>query len=539
MAGSPGSGSHGGNGPGSPFEQEGSEARSSGGVSASSVLTGRGSQIWRSENLSKLFDRLPPNALETEMALLGAMIIDAQVIGDVIQFVRSPDDFWKPAHGHIFKALLDLYDQHNAGDIAMLYQLLVDRGVAESIGGPDYLEELAASTPVSINAPHHARIVSEKATLRRLIDAAAQILHAAHTQADDIQLVLDQAEKLVFDVVERTERGGPQALVQLLQETMERIQSHDGRLVTGVPTAYREFDEYTCGLQKGDMLILAARPSMGKTALALNIAENVALLGNPVGMFSLEMSRQQLVQRLLCSNAEVDSHRLRRNMLRKEELDRLSMAVAQLSEAPIYIDDTPGISILELRARGRRMAAQHGVKFIIIDYLQLMRGMSRESRQQEVSEISRGVKALARELDVPVLCLSQLNRAAENREDHRPRLADLRESGSIEQDADVVMMLHREDRYRTDESEHDNTAELIIAKQRNGPTGTVDLTWVGSNMKFKDHSSASPPPGSGGDWAPPPRKQQYRDPSEPTHGQDDQFDRRDEPTDDYDDGIPI
>lgn len=528
-------GNQSGSGSNGPFDHD--DPSVGGAAGATSVLTGRGAQVWRSENLSKLFDRLPPHALESEMALLGSMMLDAQVIGEVIQYVQSPDDFWKPAHGHVFKALVDLYDQHNAGDIAMLYQLLVDRGVAESIGGPDYLEELANSVPVAINAPHYARVVSEKATLRRLIDAAAQILHAAHTQADDIQLVLDHAEKVIFDVVERTERGGPQALVQLLHETMERIQSHDGRLVTGLATAYREFDEYTCGLQKGDMLILAARPSMGKTALALNIAENVAMLGNPVGVFSLEMSRQQLVQRLLCSNAEVDSHRLRRNMLRREELDRLSMAVAQLSEAPIYIDDTPGISVLELRARSRRMAAQHGVKFIIIDYLQLMRGMSRESRQQEVSEISRGVKALARELDIPVLCLSQLNRAAENREDHRPRLADLRESGSIEQDADVVLMLHREDRYRLDESEHDNTAELIIAKQRNGPTGTVNLTWVGSNMKFKDYSSATPPPGSERDWAPQSPQREYRDPSAGGHG--DRYDSHAEPMDDDDDGIPI
>lgn len=445
--------------------------------------------------IGKLFDRLPPNAIEAEMALLGSMILDASVTGDVIQIIKTQDDFYKPAHGAIFKALVDLYDHHNAGDIAMLYQLLVDRGLAEDIGGSDYIEQLAASTPVAINALHYARIVSEKAILRRLIGAAGEILESAYSQADDVREVLDTAEKVIFEVVEKTDSNDAESLIALLQQTMEKIQSHDGRLVTGIATAYREFDEMTSGLQRGDMVILAARPSMGKTAFALNLAENIALLGERVGIFSLEMNKQQLAQRLLCARAEVDSQRLRRNMLRSAELDRLSMAVGELSEAPIYIDDTPGISILELRARSRRLVARYNVSFIIVDYMQLMRGSSKESRQLEVSEISRGIKALARELNVPVLCLSQLNRGAENREDHKPRLADLRESGSIEQDADVVLMLHREDRYHESDPEWEpsNIAELIIAKQRNGPTGTLKLTWVGSSMKFKDFTTATPP----------------------------------------------
>jgi len=489
--------------------------------------------------IGKLFDRLPPNAVEAEMALLGSMMLNSDVTGEVIQIVKSQDDFYKPAHGAIFQALVDLYDQHNAGDIAMLYQLLVDRQIAEDIGGPEYLEQLANQTPVAVNAVHYANTVSEKATLRRLIGAAGSILESAYAKGEDVREVLDTAEKVIFEVVEHID--GPntaEPLVTLLEKTMERIEAHDGRLVTGLETAYREFDEWTAGLQAGDMIILAARPSMGKTSLALNLSENIALLGHGVGLFSLEMNKQQLAQRLLGSRAEVDSQRLRRNTLRTEELQRLSMAVGELSEAPIYIDDTPGISVLELRARARRMVSRHDVKLIIVDYLQLMRGSSKESRQQEVSEISRGIKALARELNVPVLCLSQLNRAAENREDHRPRLADLRESGSIEQDADVVLMLHREDRYHESDPDWDpnNIAELIISKQRNGPTGTVKFTWVGASMKFKEYTSITPP-GEVSGWSP---NAGYSPPSSsssgyspPSGGQ------RDETPPIADDGIPI
>ena len=447
--------------------------------------------------LGKLFDRLPPHALESEMALLGSMILDAKVIGEVVQIVKSAEDFYKPAHGAIFSALVELYDRHNAGDLAMLHQKMVDKGILDDTGGPDYLLQLAESVPAAVNAPHYAKIVAEKSLIRRLIAAAGEILHTAYTSGDDVRAVLDAAQKAVFDVLQDHDSQGARSLHSLLEETMKAIESRREGQLTGLATCFSELDDRTSGLQPGDMVVLAARPSMGKTALALNIAENVALMGTPVGVFSLEMGKQQLAERLLCSRSEVDSHRLRRNMINEDDYRRLAFAVGQLSEAPLYIDDTPGLSVLELRAKARRMVAKHSVKLLLVDYLQLMTGSSRESRQQEVSEISRGVKGLARELNVPIVCLSQLNRAAENREDHRPRMADLRESGSIEQDADVVMMLHREDYYNQNQPDFEptNIAELIIAKQRNGPTGTVKLTWVGSSMKFKDFTSMVPPPG--------------------------------------------
>lgn len=449
--------------------------------------------------LGRLFDRLPPAAPEAEMALLGCMILDPNVIGDVIQVVRRPEDFSRPTHGAIYQALVDLYDRHNAGDITILNQLLVDRGISKDIGGIEYLLTLAESVPAATNAPHYSRIVAEKALIRRLIGAAGDILQQAYANPDDVRATLDAAEKAIFDVVQHTGKNDAQTLTELLREAMDAIENRaEGHALTGIATGYREFDDATSGLQKGEMIILAARPSMGKTAFALNIAENVALLGQPVGIFSLEMSRQQLAQRLLCARSEVDSHKLRRNMIGKEDFGRLGRAMGELAETQVFIDDTPGLSVLELRAKARRMAAKHGVRLIVIDYLQLMSGSSRESRQTEVSEISRGVKALARELEIPVVCLSQLNRAAENREDHRPRLSDLRESGSIEQDADVVMMLHREDYYNQTDPDYipSNVAELIIAKQRNGPTCTVKLTWVGQSMKFKDYSPVSAPVGS-------------------------------------------
>ena len=375
-----------------------------------------------------------------------------------------------------------------------------------------------ASTPVAANAVHYADTVVEKATLRRLIEASAQIMQAAYNDPDDVSEVLDVAEKGIFHIIQHADRREAESLANLLKTTMEVIQSREaGQVITGLASGFRDLDEMTSGLQPGEMIVIAARPSMGKTALALNLAENIALDGHPVGVFSLEMSRQQLAQRLLCSRAEVDSHKLRRNMINKEDYRRLGRAVGELSEAPIMIDDSAGMSLLELRAKARRMALQHGIQFIAIDYLQLLRGSSKESRQQEVAEISRGIKALARELNVPVVCLSQLNRASENREDHRPRMADLRESGAIEQDADVVMMLHREEYFHkepewaAENPDKLGVAELIVTKQRNGPTGTIELSWIEEITKFRDHypsghgrprSIQSPNGGHGADHTP-------------------------------------
>ncbi len=447
--------------------------------------------------LGKLFDRLPPSAPEAEQALLGSMLLDSRIIGDVVQVIRSSADFHRPAHGHIYETLVRLYDRHDAGDLALLWQSLVDRGVHEDVGGPEYLLELAEAVPTALNAVHYARVVAEKATLRRLIEAAGQILELAYHGDGDLRVVLDSAERAIFEVAQHAEKREAQSLKDLLDEAMTMIEQRfgGGPVATGLRSGFRELDDLTCGLQRGDLIILAARPSMGKTAFALNVAENVAVAGHPVGVFSMEMGRQQLAQRLLCARSEVDSQKLRRNLISAQDFERLAYAMNDLHEAPIYIDDSPGLTVLELRAKARRMVARHNVAFIVVDYLQLMASPSRENRQQEVAEISRGVKALARELEVPVLCLSQLNRSPEAREDKKPRMSDLRESGSIEQDADVVMMLHRDDYYNQTRDDYvpTNLAELIIAKQRNGPTATVKLTWVPGSTCFKDYSPQMAP----------------------------------------------
>ena len=456
---------------------------------------------WR--HLATLFESLPPHAIEAEMSLLGSILIDPQVLGDVIFVVKRGDDFFKPANGAIFDAMVELYDRHSSLDIVQLNQLLIDRNVLDAVGGLDYLVQLANAVPSASNGPHYARLVREKALVRHLITAAGDILYDAYHSPDASQEILDRAEKLIFDIAERSETIEAEALHNLIKQTMERIEANLGQELTGLPTGFRELDSMTTGLQSGEMVILAARPSMGKTALALNIAENMAMTGHGVGIFSMEMSKQQLVQRLLCARSGIDSQRLRRNMLKDQEFRALMSACDELQDKPILIDDTPGLSMLQLRAKARRMAAKHSIKAVIIDYMQLMSSGGRvESRQVEVSEISRGVKAMARELQMPVICLSQLNRAAESREGHRPRMSDLRESGSIEQDADVIMLLHREDYYHKDDPEWvDNNpdkmgvAELILTKQRNGPTGTIVLSWIAQSTRFRDHATGHPPAG--------------------------------------------
>lgn len=443
----------------------------------------------RRPEIGKLFDKLPPQSLEAEAALLGSMILDARVIGDVIEIVKEAEDFAKPAHGAIFQACVKLYDKAQSLDMVQLHDHLKAADLLDDIGGLDYLISIAESVPSAVAAPHYARIVRDKATLRRLIQAAGTILLEAYEGQDEVEKLLDTAEQMIFELAEDTSTGEASDLKSLLDETFNRLdQAQDrGGGVSGVETGFFELDEMTDGLQQGEMIIVAARPSMGKTAFALNIAEHAAASnGVPVGVFSLEMGKQQLAQRLLCSRSGVDSHRVRRNQLGEDDFGQLAMAVGELSDAPLYIDDTPGLSLLGLRAKGRRMKARHDIQLLVVDYLQLMSASGAESRQQEVSVISRGIKALARELSVPVICLSQLNRAAESREGHRPRMSDLRESGSIEQDADVVMMLHREDYYHRGDEEYEpnNVAEVIVAKQRNGPTGVVKLHFNEGATRF-------------------------------------------------------
>ncbi|MEY3021623.1 MAG: replicative helicase [Planctomycetota bacterium] len=465
-------------------------------------------------DVAALFGAEPPVALEAEMGLLGAILWDPRVVGEVMTVLKSGDEFSSPRHGRIFDAVLALFNQHGTIDLVLLNQLLSDRGLVEAVGGTDYLVQLAEGVPSAANAVHWARVVREKATVRELISAAGEILEEAHAARVPAQSVLESAEQKIFRIAQKREGGTVSTAKQLVDETMKLIDESEGRGFMGVRTGFVDLDEMTNGLQRGEMIILAARPSMGKTAFSLNLLEQVAQLGVPSAMFSLEMGKQQLVQRMLCAKGQIDSQKMRRHMLGADDYRRLMAACGEISSLPIYIDDTPGLSLLAMRSKARRLKEQQQIGFIAIDYLQLMSSGTRvESRQIEVSEISRGIKAMARELDVPVLCLSQLNRAAEQREGHRPRMSDLRESGSIEQDADVVMMLHREEYYhKSDPNWADEnpdkvgTAELIIAKQRNGPTGTVHFVWDGNTTRFKSQSYASPPEDRRGGYGAEPRR---------------------------------
>jgi replicative DNA helicase len=481
----------------------------------------RGSAI-AEETLQKLFGQLPPHSNEAEIALLGSVMLDPSVIGDIISMVSKPEQFYSQQHGQIFQAMLDLHNETRTIDLIPLADLLVTRGAIDK-GDTDFLISLAEAVPSARNALHYARIVAERGRLRKLISTAGEIMHMAFNTAEQPGEnagadVLDSAEQMIFEIASETETKGPEKLSDLLRDEILRIEMQaEGKGTSGVPTGFLDLDKMMSGLQPGEMVILAARPSMGKTALSLNLAEQVAFGGvalnaarsqagepAPVGFFSLEMSREALVQRLLSARSGIDAHKLRTGQLGGDGMsemqawERLNEAAGELYEAPIYIDDTPGLTIMQLRAKARRMSERYGLKAIVIDYLQLLTapGATRDGRQNEVSTISRQIKALARELRLPVLCLSQLNRAAENRDGNRPRMSDLRESGSIEQDADVVMLLHREAYYHKDDEEWLNDpdneekrdlAELIIAKQRNGPTGVVKLTWDGSTVRFKNH----------------------------------------------------
>lgn len=440
-------------------------------------------------DLAKLFQEKLPQAIEAECAVLGSMILDWRVVGEVIQILSGSEDFYHRKHGALYQVLVDMYDQNQSLDMVQLKHRLEDLGLLEQVGGVPYLVELAESVPSASSAAYYARIVSEKSVLRRLIDATGHILREAYSSSEPVGNLLDQAEQKIFSLADSRVSDEATELKVLLQETYARLEAHDGRHLTGLDTGYFELNDMTNGLQNGEMIIVAARPSMGKTALALNIAEHIASdQHQPVAVFSLEMSKQQLAQRLLCSRGGVDSQKVRKHNLSADEFGQLALVVGELSEAPLYIDDTPALTLLGLRAKARRLAARHDIKAVIVDYLQLMTSPKSESRQQEVSTLSRGIKAMARELNVPVVCLSQLNRSSESREGHRPRMSDLRESGSIEQDADVVMLLHREDYYHRGEDDYppNNTAELIVAKQRNGPTGTVKLQFHGATMRFNN-----------------------------------------------------
>ncbi len=455
----------------------------------------------RPDELARLFERLPPGAPEAEMSLLGSMVLagggDVHIIGEVLQVISSPEDFQRPAHQVLYKVLVELYDRNRSLDGVQIVQELRQRGVLDDVGGADYVVELANSVPIAENAPYYARLVRDSAKRRALIRAAGQVLKDAYESADEADNLIDLAEKRIFEIAQSRSSDEPEELAKLIADSYEQIalREMEGVSLTGLSTGYHDLDDMLSGLQKSEMIIIAARPSMGKTAFALNIAENIALnAGQPVAVFSLEMSKQQLAQRLMSSRAGVDGQRMRRNMLNEEEFRKLQAIVTEARDAPMFIDDTPGMTVLEMRAKSRRLAARHDIKAIFVDYMQLMSSPGAESRQQEVSQISRGLKALARELAVPVIALSQLNRNPEGRADNKPLLSDLRESGSIEQDADVVMMLHREEYYHKDEAwalenpDKVGLAEIIIAKQRNGPTGIAELHFNSRTTRFENRA---------------------------------------------------
>ncbi len=431
--------------------------------------------------------RIPPHNLQAEESLLGAMLLSRDAIAAAVESC-GPDDFYKPAHGHVFDAVCSLYGQGEPADPVTVADELRRADLLEAIGGPATLISLQANTPATTNAARYARIVEEHALLRRLIGVAGEIAEMGYSLPDDISAAIDRAESMVFQVAERRVTDTLKPLHDLLADSLDRLEAlYDrGESITGVPTGFLDLDERLSGLQPSTLVIVGARPSMGKTALALGMAAHAAMEGGvPVLYFSLEMSHSELTQRLLCSEARVDSSRIRNGKLLESDWPKISHAIGRLGEAPLYIDDNPNLTIMEVRAKARRLKSRLGnLGLVVIDYLQLMSGRnSAENRQVEVSEISRGLKILARELEIPVVALSQLSRNLEMRADKRPMLADLRESGSLEQDADVVMFLYRDEIYNPESPER-GTAEVIISKHRNGPTGKTDLAFLDHYTRF-------------------------------------------------------
>ncbi len=437
-------------------------------------------------------ERVPPQNIEAEASVLGSLMLDRDAIIKIADLIHS-DDFYEEKHKAVFLAMLELYEKNSSIDILTVSNLLDEQNKLDFVGGSSYLAGLVNSVPTAAHIVHYASIVRRKGTLRRLINAAQDITNLGYQEEHEIETILDKAEQRLFGVSQKHLKQNFISLTEVLHETFERLDhlhKNKGEL-RGVPTGYIDLDKHLGGLQKSDLVILAARPSMGKTSLALDMARYIAVNHKKaVGIFSLEMSKDQLVDRLLSSEANVNLWKLRSGNLTESgasnDFERIGEAMGRLSEAELYIDDSAGSNIMEIRTKARRLHAEHPLALIVVDYLQLMQGHNTENRAQEVSEISRALKGLARELNVPVLALSQLNRALESRPDKRPMLADLRESGSIEQDADVVMFIYREDMYKGKESSKPNIAEIIIAKHRNGPTGAVDLFFDGEKTSFRN-----------------------------------------------------
>ncbi|MCA0972297.1 replicative DNA helicase [Halobacillus litoralis] len=446
-------------------------------------------------------DRTPPHNIEAEQAVLGAVFLEPEAMSTAAEFLL-PEDFYRASHQRIFEVMLSLADRGEPIDLVTVTTALANNKVLEEIGGVSYLSDIANSVPTAANISYYTKIVSEKSTLRSLIRTATNIVTSGYEEEENVEDVLNSAEKDILEVSQRKSSGAFKNIKDVLIDVYDNIEElhNNASGVTGISTGYRDLDQITSGFQRNDLIIIAARPSMGKTAFALNIAQNVAVHSDEnVAIFSLEMGADQLVSRMLCAEGNIDAQRLRTGSMESDDWNKLTMAMGSLSNAGIFIDDTPGVRVSEIRSKCRRLKQEHGLGMILIDYLQLIQGSanSKENRQQEVSEISRSLKGLARELNVPLIALSQLSRGVESRQDKRPMMSDLRESGSIEQDADIVGFLYRDD-YYDQESEAQNIIEIILAKQRNGPVGTVSLAFVKEYNKFVDldhrYSDADVPP---------------------------------------------
>ena len=434
--------------------------------------------------------KLPPQNLEAEQSVLGGILLDNPALNTVLEAL-TPADFYSDAHRKIFKAIIDLSERSEPCDLITLSNILKDQKRIDQVGGTAYLASLVDNVASAANISYYVKIIKEKSVLRRLIGSATEILNKSYDAGMDVDDILDEAEHAIFEISENKIRPAFHPIREIIRESFKTIERlYDKKeLITGVATGFEKLDELTSGLQNSDLIIIAGRPSMGKTAFALNIAQYAALeAGVPVAIFSLEMAREQLATRMLSAEARVDSQRLRKGFLGETDWPKLTTAAGRLSDAPIYIDDTPAITVMEMKAKSRRLKADAGLGLVVLDYLQLMRGSSfKDSREQEISEISRSLKALAKELSLPVIALSQLNRKVEDRTNRRPQMADLRESGAIEQDADVIAFIYRDEVYnRSDDNPEKGMAEIIIGKQRNGPTGIVKLAFQEKYTRFEN-----------------------------------------------------
>src|SRR4030043_849032 len=448
------------------------------------------------KDLEVHLDRLPPQNLEAEQSILGAVLIDNDALPKALE-ILDPEDFYKQSHRKIFNVMIELFEKSEPIDMITLTDDLKRRDEMEAVGGISYLSSLVNMIPTAANVKYHSKIVREKALLRGLLRSATEIAGRVYEDNLDAEDLVDYAEKSIFDIADKRIKASFVTLKEVIKDSFEMIERlYDKKeTVSGVPSGFRDLDDLTTGFQKGDLIVIGGRPSMGKTAFSLNVAQHVGLeLKEPVAIFSLEMAKEQLAFRMLCSEAMVDSSSIRKGFLKKEDWHKLTSAASNLTGAPIFIDDTSGITVLELRAKARRLKIEHGLSLVIVDYLQLMRGKgSFERREQEISDISRSLKGLAKELRVPVIAVSQLNRSVESRRPPKPMLADLRESGAIEQDADVILFLYRDEVYNKDTPANKGEAEVIVAKQRNGPIGKVHLTFNSSCTRFLNRAEREYP----------------------------------------------